>query len=542
MRSQDIRERFLDFFTNRGHERLPSSSLIPLDDPSLLFTSAGMVPLKPYILGARSLPGNRATSCQKCFRADDVEEVGDDVHHTFFEMLGNWSFGDYFKGEAIELAWELLTRDLGLDARRLVPSVYPDDSEAEDVWVHRIGIPRSRVSRVMDNWWQAGPTGPCGYDSEIYWDRGSPCSCGRDDCLPQDECGGGRWSEIWNLVFMEFDQDGSGGRTPLPRPCVDTGMGLERMAAVLQEVGGNYDTDLLRPLVDGFERRSSADRERPGDVVALRVLADHLRAGAFLIGDGVIPDNEGRGYVLRRVVRRASLFGRRIALAEGLAGGVADLGAVMGIAYPEIAEHRALIEDTLRREEAAFERTLGAGLERLERLLGAGGSRLSGEDAFRLHDTHGFPADLTVELARERGVEVDMDGFRAAMEEQRRKSQGAATAVPGWSAVAPDHPTAFVGYDSLEAESVAVHVRGPAGTAEIAAGERGEVVLDPTPFYAEGGGQVGDHGVVRWAGGCGDVVDTQAAGAAARATRVSTVEVREGVLRAGERVHATVDA
>ena len=530
VRSQDIRERFLDFFASRGHERLQSFSLIPHDDPSLLFTSAGMVPLKPYILGQRHMPGNRATSAQKCFRADDIDEVGDDTHHTFFEMLGNWSFGDYFKEGAIELAWELLTKDFGLDPARLLPSVYPDDRTAEDIWVERIGIPRSKVSHLEDNWWQAGPTGPCGYDSEVYWDMGSPCSCGRADCIPGDECGGDRWVEIWNLVFMEFDQDADGTRTPLPRPSVDTGMGMERMTAVLQGVHGNYETDLLLPLVEGFERRSSADRERSGHLRALRVLTDHLRAGAFLIADGVIPGPDGRGYVLRRVLRRAqALFGHPIELRDGLAGGVDDLVGVMGDVYPELVERRSLIEETMRAEDAAFERTLSAGMERLERLLEGGASRIGGADAFRLHDTYGFPIELTIEIARRRGAEVDMKGFRAAMEAQRARSRAHLERVGFTQSEVP--VTTFVGYDALATEAEIVYVG--AGTAHVA--------IEPNPFYAESGGQIGDRGTLTSLDG-GQVVsvsDTQfVPGTEARAL---TIGPWAGWIRVGARVLAAVD-
>jgi alanyl-tRNA synthetase len=540
VRSQDIRERFLNFFASRGHERLQSFSLIPHDDPSLLFTSAGMVPLKPYILGQKHLAGNKATSAQKCFRVVDIEEIGDDTHHTFFEMLGNWSFGEYFKEGAIELAWELLTSEFGLDPARLLPSVYPDDRVAEDIWVERIGIPRDKVSRLEDNWWQAGPTGPCGYDSEVYWDWGSPCSCGRTDCLPQDECGGDRWTEVWNLVFMEFDQDAGGERVLLPRPTVDTGMGMERITGVLQGVRSNYDTDLLHPIVEGFERRSSADRERPGDVVALRVLTDHLRAGAFLIGDGVVPGNEGRGYVLRRVLRRASLFGRRVQLRDGLAGGLGELAEVMGDVYPELVERRSVIEETMRGEDTLFENTLSAGLDRLEKLLAGGASHIGGADAFRLHDTFGFPIELTVELARERGAEVDMEGFRAAMEAQRARSRAHAERA-GFAAGPALPATTFVGYDVLGTDADVVHVSGPDGAAEIGEGRHGEVVIEPTPFYAEGGGQIGDRGTLEWEGGEADVLDTQYA-PGGNEVRVSAIEVRRGVLTAGTAVRAAVDA
>ncbi|MGA8014343.1 MAG: alanine--tRNA ligase-related protein, partial [Candidatus Dormiibacterota bacterium] len=307
MRSHEIRERFLRFFEERGHHVLPNTSLIPEGDPSLLFTVAGMVPLKPFISGERTPPGPRLVSCQRCFRGsglttDDISSVGDCTHNTFFEMLGNWSIGDYFKRGAIQLAWELLTGPFGLDPDRLRPSIYPDDQESLGIWTQEIGIPDQRVSRITDNWWQAGPTGPCGYDSEVYFDWGAPCSCGRDDCGPEDDCAGDRWTEIWNLVFMEWDQHADGSRIPLPRKTVDTGMGLERMATVMQGVRCIYDTDLLRPILDGFASRARGALDETAPTRSLRVLSDHVRGATFLIADGVLPSNEGRGYVLRRVI------------------------------------------------------------------------------------------------------------------------------------------------------------------------------------------------------------------------------------------------
>ena len=530
VRSQDIRERFLDFFASRGHQRLPSFSLVPEDDPSLLFTAAGMVPLKPYIQGLRSMPGDRATSAQKSFRVIDIEEVGDATHNTFFEMLGNWSFGDYFKEGAIDLAWDLLTQGFGLDPARLLPSVHPTDVVSEAYWAEHIGIPRERISRMEDNWWQAGPVGPCGYDSEIYWDWGSPCSCARPDCLPQDECGGDRWVEIWNLVFMEYDQDAEGTRTLLPRPCVDTGMGLERITAVLQGVRTSYETDLFALLLQGFAARSDADPERPEHLVALRVLADHLRAGAFLIGDGVLPGNEGRGYVLRRVLRRAALFGRRIGLRGGLAGGVGDLVTVMGDVYGELREHRRLIEATLGAEDAAFERTLSSGVERLERLLAGGAARVGGSEAFLLHDTYGFPIELTTELAGERGVEVDRAGFDHAMQAQRERSRGSAERV-GFGSGSALPESSFVGYDHLAVDAEILHVG--AGTEHV--------VIDPTPFYAEGGGQVGDRGRLEPVEGGEVAVVADSQLAPGSGARVLTLAVIPEWVVPGAKVRAIVD-
>ena len=423
VRSPQIRERFLHFFEDRGHQRLPSASLVTYDDPTVLFTVAGMVPLQPYFRGTRMPPAPRVASCQKCLRTVDIAQVGDSSHLTFFEMLGNFSFGDYFKEGAITLAWELLVSDFGLDRDRLWPSVHPGDEAALDIWVRQIGVPPERMSFLEDNFWgPAGPSGPCGYDSEIYWDWGSPCSCGRGDCRPDTACGGDRWTEVWNLVFPEFDQDETGRRTPLPKPGIDTGMGLERTAAVLQGVRSIYDTDLFAGIIGGFRSRADAADPRTAQR-SFNVLADHVRAAAFLIADGVLPSNEARGYVLRRLIRRAAVHGRRVGLRGGLAEGVDDVAVAMAGVYGEFDQRRDLIKRTLRTEEEAFARTLAEGSERLEALIGRSGpvSRIEGADAFRLHDTYGFPIELTVELARERGVRAeDLIAELVAREVQER--------------------------------------------------------------------------------------------------------------------------
>jgi len=535
VRSPEIRERFLHFFELRGHHRLPSASLVTHDDPSVLFTVAGMVPLKPYILGVRTPPAPRVASSQKCFRGsgmrDDIAEVGDTSHLTFFEMLGNWSFGDYFKEEAIDFAWELLTGDFGLDPDRLWPSIYPTDTASEDLWVERIGVPRERVAKLEENWWQAGPTGPCGYDSEVYFDLGGPCSCGRPSCTPQDECGGDRWIEIWNLVFMEFDQHEDGTRTNLPHPVVDTGMGLERIASVIQGVRSVYETDLLSSIRAGFVARASDGPASPQREVSFNVLADHLRASCFLVADGVAPSNEARGYALRRVIRRAAVHGRRVGLSGGLADGVPDLVAAMSDAYPEVGERQAHIERTLRAEEESFAQKLVEGEERLEALIARGEGRIDGRDAFRLHDTYGFPIELTVELAREMRVEVDIAGFHAAMGEQRERSR-AHTERVGFTGGPQLPPSTFVGYEKLECESEVIWLQES---------ERGTtLVLEPTPYYAESGGQVGDRGTLQWDGGFAEVLDTQFLPGSE--TRASTVHLRKGTLREGMTVLAAVDA
>ncbi len=462
MRSSEIRERFLRFFEERGHHRLSSFSLIPHDDPSLLFTVAGMVPLKPWITGQRMPPSPNLTSCQKCFRGsgltyDDSASVGDAYHHTFFEMLGNWSIGGYFKEQAIAYAWELSTDVYGLDPARIWPSIYPDDDVSERIWAERIGVPRERIVKLTDNWWAAGPTGPCGYDSELYWDFGLPCSCGRSDCTPQDECGGDRWCEYWNLVFMEFDQQSDGSRPLLPNPTVDTGMGLERLTSVIQGVRNDYENDLFVPLVDGFRERAAADTSDPERRRSLHILADHLRGASFLVADGVLPSNEGRGYVLRRLIRRAAMHGRRVGLSGGLAAGVGVLASMMAPVYPELAEHRRIVEETLRNEEAMFANTLAAAVGRLESLLERGTDRVSGADAFRLYDTFGLPVELTVEMAAEHGATVDLSGFESAMREQRERGQASARRG-GFVAAEALPPTRFIGYDTLENDTVVTRI------------------------------------------------------------------------------------
>jgi alanyl-tRNA synthetase len=542
--SSEIRERFLRFFEERGHYRLASFPLIPHDDPSLLFTVAGMVPLKPWITGQRTPPSRDLVSCQKCFRGaglkyDDMASVGDPTHHTFFEMLGNWSIGHYFKEGAIDYAWEFSTEVLGLDPARLWPSIYPDDTESERLWVEKIGVPRERISRLTENWWAAGPTGPCGYDSELYFDWGGPCSCGRSDCTPQDECGGDRFEEYWNLVFMEFDQQPDGSRPLLPNPTVDTGLGFDRIVAIVQGDRTGYGTDHLAPMVHGFRSRAAGAGSDPALARSFYVLADHLRGAGFLIAAGVLPANEGRGYVLRRLIRRAAVHARRVALRGGLAAGTADLVGVMGTVYPELVEFRGLIELTLRIEEEAFARTLDAGTERLAGLLSRNPTGIDGADAFRLYDTFGLPIELTVEMAAERGATVDLEGFESAMREQRERGQASARRV-GFAGADTLPPTRFIGYDSLETDTTVVRIGLDRETQVLGAGETGPVLLEVSPFYAEAGGQVGDTGTLTWPGGSAVVRDTQpVAGSDARA---HDVLVQAGELRPGQQVRAAVDA
>jgi alanyl-tRNA synthetase len=541
LRTHEIRERFLSYFEDHGHHRLASASLITHDDPSLLFNVAGMVPLKPYITGEVEPPSPLLVSCQKCFRGqglrDDIAEVGDDTHHTFFEMLGNWSIGGYFKKGAMTAAWELLTEGYGLDPRRLRPSIFPDDTESERLWQEVTGVGPEGISRVLDNWWEAGPTGPCGYDSEIYWDWGAPCSCGRDDCLPEDECAGNRWVELWNLVFMEFNQDEAGNRTPLPKKTVDTGMGLDRLAAVVQGVRSDYDTDYFAGIVANFAARADPGPDSPPRTASLHVLADHVRAATFLIADGVLPGTEARGYVLRRVIRRAAIHGRRIGLRGGLAPAVAEVVAAMGEAYPEIVENRELVERTLDAEEAGFARTLHAGADRLASLLESGPGTIAGEEAFRLHDTYGLPIEMTVEMARERGVAVDRPGFEAAMAEQRARSKAAHVRV-GFDGGPQLPSTVFVGYEALESPATVLRIGGADSRDLLPAGDEDAVILDTSPFYAEAGGQVGDTGDLLFDGGRARVLDTTYAGSA----RVHSVRVEHGTLARGAEVRAVVDS
>lgn len=543
MRSQDIRERFLRFFEERGHHRLPSASLIPHDDPSLLFTVAGMVPLKPFISGAQAPPSPRLVSCQKCFRGaglkyDDIASVGDTIHNTFFEMLGNWSIGDYFKEGAIDYAWELAIDEFGLDPARIWISVFPDDTVSELYWADHIGVPRERIVKMADNWWAAGPTGPCGYDSEMYWDHGPPCSCGRPACTPADECGGDRWVEFWNLVFMEFDQQEDGSRPLLPHATVDTGMGLERFVSVVQGKRSIFETDLFAPLVTGFRRRAGAGDDMGEHARGFNVLADHLRGAGFLIAAGVLPSNEGRGYVLRRLVRRAAVHARQVGAVGGLASGTDELVALMGPVYPELVEHRDLIEQTLRAEEETFVRTLEAATRRFDDVVAASAGRISGDEAFRLYDTFGLPIELTVEMAGERGASVDTGAFQGALEAQRERSRAATDRVGFRGVVLP--PTRFVGYERLSVEAEVLRIGVPDERETLAAGERALVVLDVSPFYAEAGGQVGDTGELHWADGRATVLDTTYV--AGTESRVHDVRVDDGELRTGATVHASVDA
>jgi alanyl-tRNA synthetase len=507
MKSADIRERFLRFFESRGHTIVASSPLVPGNDPTLLFTNSGMVQFKDVFLGREHRPYRRATSSQRSVRAggkhNDLENVGYTArHHTFFEMLGNFSFGDYFKREAIQHAWQLLTGEYGLPAERLWVTVYAEDDEAYGIWANEIGVPAKRIVRIgdnkgaryaSDNFWQMADTGPCGPCSEIFYDHGPEVWGGPPGSAEAD---GDRYIEIWNLVFMQYERDESGTLTPLPKPCVDTGMGLERIAAVLQHVHSNYDIDLFRELIAAAARETGcADLANP----SLRVIADHIRACSFLIVDGVIPGNEGRGYVLRRIIRRALRHGHKLGRSEPFFHRlVADLDRVMGEAYPELSRARERVEGILLQEEQRFGETLAYGMSILESALAAGASTLDGETAFKLYDTYGFPLDLTADVCRERKVSVDEAGFELAMERQRDQARAAGKFKMAAGLEYSGEATRFEGYERLsstDARVVALYVDG-ASVDRVDTGSSAVVVLDRTSFYAESGGQVGDAGLL----------------------------------------------
>jgi alanyl-tRNA synthetase len=518
----EIRSRFLDYFARNGHAVVPSSPLVPRNDPTLMFTNAGMVQFKNVFTGLEQPPYARAVTAQKCVRAggkhNDLDNVGYTArHHTFFEMLGNFSFGDYFKDRAIELAWNLVTREFGLPADRLLATVFIDDDEAFDLWKKISGLPEGRILRIAgsDNFWQMGELGPCGPCSEIFYDHG-PHIAGGPPGSPDAE--GDRFIEIWNLVFMQFEQLATGGRVPLPHPSIDTGMGLERVAAVLQGTHDNYKIDLFGAIISHVADLTGVDAEGPR-AVSHRVIADHLRAASFLIADGVLPSNEGRGYVLRRIMRRAMRHAQLLGAREPLMWRLLPtLVREMGQAYPELVRAEALIGETLRLEETRFRRTLERGLAILDdesRALKAG-DRLAGDTAFTLYDTYGFPLDLTQDALRPRGIGVDTDGFAAAMERQREKARAAwagsgeaATEAVWFSLREKVGATEFLGYETERAEGVvAALLRDGKEVAALTAGESGAVILNQTPFYAEAGGQVGDTGSMRADGALARVTDT----------------------------------
>ncbi|MDI6746736.1 MAG: alanine--tRNA ligase [Rhodocyclaceae bacterium] len=552
MKSAEIREKFLRFFESKGHQIVASSSLVPFDDPTLLFTNAGMNQFKDVFLGFDKRPYSRATTSQKCVRAggkhNDLENVGYTArHHTFFEMLGNFSFGDYFKHDAINYAWELLTEVYKLPADKLWVTVYAEDDEAYDIWTKEIGVPVGRVIRIgdnkgaryaSDNFWMMGDTGPCGPCTEIFYDHGPEIPGGPPGSPEED---GDRYIEIWNNVFMQFNRDELGVMHPLPKPSVDTGMGLERVAAVLQHVHSNYEIDLMQHLVQAAARETDCpDNESP----SLRVLADHIRACAFLLADGVIPGNEGRGFVLRRIIRRAIRHGYKLGVRTPFFHKlVPDLVAEMGLAYPELAQAQSKVMDTLRLEEERFFTTIEHGMSIVEADLAAlvqkGLKVFDGDTAFKLHDTYGFPLDLTADICREYGVTVDAAAFDKAMAHQKEQARAAGRFRMATQLEYDGPTTAFQGYDNLDfkANVLALYKDGVAVN-QIDEGEMGVVVLDNTPFYAESGGQVGDRGVLQSVHGIFAVEDTQKIQASVFGHHGI---VKTGVLKVGNGVTAKVD-
>ena len=543
MTSNALREAFLDYFRGHGHEIVASSPLVPGNDPTLLFTNAGMVQFKDVFLGDEKRNYSRAATSQRCVRAggkhNDLENVGYTArHHTFFEMLGNFSFGDYFKREAIQYGWEFLTETLGLPAARLWVTVFEDDDEAADIWLKEMKVDPERFSRLgeKDNFWAMGDTGPCGPCSEIFYDHGADVAGGPPGSPDED---GDRYVEIWNLVFMQFNRSADGTMTPLPKPSVDTGMGLERIAAVMQGVHSNYDIDLFANLI-----RATADVLGVANdgSSSLNVIADHIRACAFLIVDGVLPGNEGRGYVLRRIVRRAIRHGKKLGHNDLFFFKlVAPLAEEMGDAYPELMKAKAHVEKVLKKEEQRFAETLDQGMEILESAIaGLNGSEIPGDVVFKLYDTYGFPVDLTADIARERGLTVDQAGFETAMESQRDRARAASKfAAADGSALKTDCETEFLGYEGTDGDStVAALFRDNVAVDSLAPGEEGAVVLSATPFYAESGGQVGDTGILVSDGKLFRVDDTQKSGDA----NVHFGSVEQGTLSVGDTLSAVVDA
>ena len=551
MKTTELRQKFLKFFESKGHTIVRSSSLVPHDDPTLLFTNAGMNQFKDVFLGFDKRPYNRATTAQKCVRAggkhNDLENVGYTArHHTFFEMMGNFSFGDYFKRDAIHFAWEFLTSPewLNIPKDKLLATVYAEDDEAYNIWLNEIGMPAERIVRIgdnkgakyaSDNFWQMGDTGPCGPCSEIFYDHGEEIWGGIPGSPEED---GDRWIEIWNCVFMQFNRDEQGNMNPLPKPSVDTGMGLERMAAVMQHVHSNYEIDLFQDLLKAVARETGAafSMEEP----SLKVIADHIRSCSFLIADGVLPSNEGRGYVLRRIIRRAVRHGYKLGQSKPFFHKlVADLVKEMGDAYPELKEKQVQIEEALKNEESRFAQTLETGMALLENALAKGSKKLDGEIIFKLYDTYGFPYDLTADICRERNIELDEAGFEREMEAQRARARAAQSFKANAQLPYEGQDTEFKGYSERQTESkvLALYKDGEQVN-ELNEGEEGAIVIDFTPFYAESGGQVGDVGYIFAGENRFEVRDTQKIKAAVFGQfGVQT----SGRLKVGDSVTAKVD-
>jgi len=542
MNSAQIRDAFLNYFAERGHEKVPSASMIPGNDPTLLFTNAGMVPFKDVFLGTDKRRYDKATSAQRCLRAggkhNDLENVGYTArHHTFFEMMGNFSFGDYFKKQAIQYAWDFLTKELKLPAEKLWVTVFTEDDEAYDIWVKDIGVPEDRISRIgeKDNFWSMGDTGPCGPCSEVFYDHGEEVWGGPPGTPEED---GDRYIEIWNLVFMQYNRQADGTLEPLPDPSIDTGMGLERISAIMQNVHSNYEIDLFQALI-----KAAAEIIGTNDLdnKSLRVIADHIRSCSFLITDGVMPSNEGRGYVLRRIIRRAVRHGHLLGAKDTFFFRLVDeLARQMGEAYPELEQKKQIIKDALEREEQQFARTLERGLAILsDEIAELKGNVIPGDVVFKLYDTYGFPVDLTADIAREQELTIDEQGFEQAMSEQRQRAQQASQFGMDYNQqLKSDNKTAFTGYDDVVGQAKVVELfKDGKPVEQLQAGENGIVVLSETPFYAESGGQIGDKGVLVANGPAFEVTDTQYIGKA-----IAHHGVAKAAVKLSDSVKAEIDS
>lgn len=542
MNSAQIRDAFLNYFAERGHEKVPSASMIPGNDPTLLFTNAGMVPFKDVFLGTDKRRYDKATSAQRCLRAggkhNDLENVGYTArHHTFFEMMGNFSFGDYFKKQAIQYAWDFLTKELKLPAEKLWVTVFTEDDEAYDIWVKDIGVPEDRISRIgeKDNFWSMGDTGPCGPCSEVFYDHGEEVWGGPPGTPEED---GDRYIEIWNLVFMQYNRQADGTLEPLPDPSIDTGMGLERISAIMQNVHSNYEIDLFQALI-----KAAAEIIGTNDLdnKSLRVIADHIRSCSFLITDGVMPSNEGRGYVLRRIIRRAVRHGHLLGAKDTFFFRLVDeLARQMGEAYPELEQKKQIIKDALEREEQQFARTLERGLAILsDEISELKGNVIPGDVVFKLYDTYGFPIDLTADIAREQKLTIDEQSFEQAMSEQRQRAQQASQFGMDYNQqLKSDNKTAFTGYDDVAGQAKVVELfKDGKPVEQLQAGENGIVVLSETPFYAESGGQIGDKGVLVANGPAFEVTDTQYIGKA-----IAHHGVAKAAVKLNDSVKAEIDS
>ena len=547
---EDIRRQFITFFESKQHLQVPSSSLVPpAEDTSVLLTTAGMQQMIPYFLGVEEAPAPRLCTIQKCYRTVDIDEVGDDSHCTFFFMLGNFSVRDYFKRESLAWSWEFFTEWMKIPADKIYPTVHPDDEESYAIWRDEIGVPESRISKLDDNWWAAGPTGPNGPDSEIYVDRGEHLGCGREECAPGCDCP--RYLEVWNNVFMQYNTTPDGVRTPLAKPCVDTGMGYERLVLVVQGVRTMYDTDIYQPIIRHIASLSGIDYDiDPQKDRSIRIVADHIRGAVFLLADGVLPGNEGRAYVLRRVLRKAIRHGRLLGITSSFLPAVAEIVlGQFGDEYPELRDRQGQILKVLSYEETSFGRTLSSGMNRVQALTSGMKERgervIPGEDVFRLYDTYGFPYDLTAELAKEEELQIDEEGFRTAMARQRETSRSR-TAFGDAGRDRADiyagiHPrTEFTGYEHERSEATIVAILGAEGQLnEAEAGEQVEIVLDRTPFYAESGGQVGDTGQIRTDTGLIDIDDTRKP---APDLFIHRGTVAEGFIRVGDMAVARINS